>query len=279
MYRNLTIILAICLTSTFAFAQSTLTFHNYEAENIFGDTISLSQYYGKKIMVVNTASNCGYTWQYEDLEALYQQYHQYNFEILGFPCNDFGGQEPGSDSAIIDFCTGTYNITFPMMHKVSIINGDTAPVYKWLQRENLNGVQNAHVAWNFNKFLIDEAGHWVAHYLSTTNPMDTAITNWIMSPSVITSVADVSSGGLTVKQLSNYAGSSTIDFEIASSHAQHVNLSLFTIDGKFIETIYDGTVTGTQHLSSTTKSLTNGLYLVRVQSPTFQTTFKTTVVR
>ena len=125
------------------------------------DTISFSQFYGKKVMVVNTASFCQFTPEFTQLEQLYTQYHQYNFEILGFPCNDFNSQDPHNDSTIIHFCTTGYGVTFQMMSKIFCVTGDTSPVYKWLQRANLNGVSDAHVGWNFNKFLIDEAGHWV----------------------------------------------------------------------------------------------------------------------
>jgi glutathione peroxidase len=171
------------LLSSGIFAQSTL--HDFAVVTILGDTISLSQFYGKKVMVVNTATLCAYTHQYTDLEVLYTNYNQYNFEIVGFPCNNFGSQEPGSDSTINEFCHNNYDVTFPMMSKVDIVSGDTADVYKWLQRGDLNGVQTAHVSWNFNKFLIDEAGHWVRHFDSPVSPTDTAITNWIMTPSVI----------------------------------------------------------------------------------------------
>ena len=152
-----------------------LTFHDYSAATIDHDTISMSQYYGKKVMVVNTASYCGYTYQFAALEQLYLDYKQYGFEIIGFPCNDFANQDPHSDSTINSFCTSTYNVTFQMMSKIATISADTAPVYKWLQRADLNGVSNAHVAWNFNKFLIDEAGHWVRHYTQTTEPNDSEI--------------------------------------------------------------------------------------------------------
>ncbi|HNP50014.1 MAG TPA: glutathione peroxidase, partial [Bacteroidia bacterium] len=163
-------------------AQTTETFHDFNAVTIRGDSISLSIYAGKKILVVNTASYCGFTPQYADLEALYLQYGGPNFEILGFPCNDFGGQEPGSNGSIDSFCTGTYNISFQMMSRISITAPDTAEVYKWLQNASRNGVADAPVAWNFNKFLIDEAGNWVAYYPSSVNPLDTAIVNWILSP-------------------------------------------------------------------------------------------------
>ncbi len=179
------LLLIVFLTgSIFISAQTLNTFHDYSAATIQGDTIDFSIFYGKKVMVVNTASLCGFTHQYTDLETLYENYQQYDFEIIGFPCNDFSNQEPGLDSTIEHFCEG-YNVTFQMMSKIATVSADTAPVYKWLQRADLNGVADASVAWNFNKFLIDESGHWVRHCLSPVSPLDTSITNWIMSPSVL----------------------------------------------------------------------------------------------
>jgi len=160
-------------------SQQLMSFHDLEAVTIGGDSISLSQYAGKKLLVVNTASYCGYTHQFNDLEALYLQYGGTGFEIIGFPCNDFGSQDPGSDSTILDFCTGNYNVTFQMMSRISINTGDTSAVYKWLQRANLNGVADAAVIWNFNKFLIDAEGNWAGYYDSPVAPGDPAIVNWI----------------------------------------------------------------------------------------------------
>jgi glutathione peroxidase len=167
--------------SVICLGQTLTSFHSFNEVTITGDTISLSQFAGKKVLVVNTASFCAYTHQYNDLQNLYNQFGGDHFEILGFPCNNFGNQEPGSDSVIFDFCTGTYNVTFQMMKRINIKQGDTAEVYKWLQRGELNGVDDAQVTWNFHKFLIDENGNWVRHFPSTTSPLDTAITNWITS--------------------------------------------------------------------------------------------------
>jgi glutathione peroxidase len=178
-------ILSLVIIFLFAFkisAQSQTTFHDYYAKTIKGDSISLSQFKGKRVLVVNTASFCGYTPQFAQLEQLYTQYKSYNFEIIGFPCNDFGSQDPYEDSIIDDFCKDNYGVTFQMMSKVEIVKGDTAPVYKWLQNAKLNGVKTVHVNWNFNKFLIDENGHWVKYLKSTTLPNDTSIVNWILKP-------------------------------------------------------------------------------------------------
>ena len=160
-------------------SQQLMSFHDLEAVTIEGDSISMSQYAGKKLLVVNTASFCAYTHQFDDLEALYLQYGGAGFEVIGFPCNDFGAQDPGSDSTILDFCTGNYNVTFQMMSRISIKTGDTSAVYKWLQRANLNGVADAAVTWNFNKFLIDAEGNWAGYYDSPVDPGDSAIVNWI----------------------------------------------------------------------------------------------------
>ena len=171
--------LIIFFISNQGMSQQVMSFHDMEAVTIAGDTISLSQYAGKKLLVVNTASFCAYTHQFDDLESLYLQYGGAGFEIIGFPCNDFGAQDPGSDSTILDFCTGNYNVTFQMMSRISIKTGDTSAVYKWLQRANLNGVADAAVTWNFNKFLIDGEGNWAGYYDSPVAPGDAAIVNWI----------------------------------------------------------------------------------------------------
>ncbi len=265
-------IIAFTLFSLNAFSQSTITFHNYSAATILGDTISMSQYWGKKVMVVNTASQCAYTPQYADLELLYQQYHQYNFEIVGFPCNDFGGQEPHSDSVINQFCGG-YGVTFQMMSKVATISADTAPVYKWLQRADLNGVADAHVAWNFNKFLIDEAGHWVAHYLSPTSPLDTAITNWIMSPSVTASVHSVSSDLNNLIQLSK-SDNSIISLTINNRDVKKISIAIYSVDGKLISTIYSGNAFSNQQISFNASQLSTGIYFIKAITNDAQQTIK-----
>lgn len=175
------ILLALTTTVTLTTGHSSI--HSLTAVTITGDTVSLSQYRGKKLLIVNTASYCGYTPQFTDLQALYEKYKDHNFEIIGFPSNDFGKQDPGTDEEILHFCSSNYGVTFPMMSKVGIIKGDTSPVYKWLQRRELNGVSDAEVKWNFNKFLIDEEGRWVAHYGSKVKPLDTLITGWITGSS------------------------------------------------------------------------------------------------
>ena len=154
----------------------TKNLHEFKAKTLEGTDFNFATLKGKKVLIVNTASECGYTPQYKDLEELYEKYKSKNFVIVGFPCNDFGGQEPGSSKDIKAFCTKNYGVTFPMMEKVSIA---TSPVYQWLTHKSENGVLDATVKWNFNKFLVDENGHLVKYLDSKVKPMDAEITNWI----------------------------------------------------------------------------------------------------
>lgn len=278
--KKIITILTFAFFSINSFGQSAVTFHNYSAESILGDTINFSQYYGKKVLVVNTASFCGYTPQFADLESLYTQYQQYNFEIIGFPCNDFNNQDPHDDSTINQFCTSNYGVTFQMMSKIATISADTSPVYKWLQRQNLNGVADAHVAWNFNKFCIDEAGHWVAHYIQTVNPLDAAITDWIMSPSVISSVNDVSIASDNLIQLNgSNSDNTTINLKLRNTGSEKIRVNIFSIDGKFISTIYNGNDVADQTIIFSTSNLSSGIYIVNALTNNSQQTIKFAVVK
>jgi len=139
----------------------------------------MSAYKGKKIMIVNVASRCGYTSQYTELQALYEKYKNKNFVILGFPCNQFMGQEPGTEEEIQSFCQKNYGVSFPLFSKVEVKGTELHPIYRWLTQKSLNGVEDAKVSWNFNKFLIDEEGNYVVHLESGAKPMDAEITAWI----------------------------------------------------------------------------------------------------
>ncbi|MCH8553798.1 MAG: glutathione peroxidase [Schleiferiaceae bacterium] len=154
---------------------SITTFHDFKAETIDGGTFDFSSLKGKRVLIVNTASKCGYTGQYKDLQALYEKLGGEKFEIIGFPANDFMSQEPGSNEEIQNFCEKNYGVTFPMMAKISVKGKDTHPIYKWLTSKELNGISNASVKWNFTKFLVDENGTWVASFGSSTKPMDEEI--------------------------------------------------------------------------------------------------------
>ncbi len=153
----------------------TPSFYDLTATTIDGDNYVFSELKGKRVLIVNTASKCGYTPQYEGLQELHNTYGGEDFVILGFPSNDFGFQEPGSEEKIADFCQKNYGVTFQMMSKVKTSARSGHPVYQWLCNASQNGVDDAKVSWNFNKFLIDENGHWVAHHASRVEPMSAEI--------------------------------------------------------------------------------------------------------
>ena len=134
---------------------------------------------GKKVLIVNTASKCGYTPQYADLEKLYEQYGGKDFTIIGFPANNFNNQEPGSNEEIRQFCTRNYGVTFPMMAKISVKGDDMHPLYQWLTSKAKNGVMNSEVKWNFQKYLIDKNGKLLAKFDSNVNPLSDEIVTMI----------------------------------------------------------------------------------------------------
>ncbi len=170
------------ITILFSFTMvRTKTLHDFQCKSIDGASFDFSSLKGKKIMLVNTASECGYTPQYKDLQALYEQYKDKNFIIIGFPCNDFGGQEPGTLTEIKSFCSKNYGVTFPMMEKISVKGEKCSEIYKWLTSKAENGVEDSKVNWNFNKYLINEKGEYVKHLGSSVNPLDKEVTQWISS--------------------------------------------------------------------------------------------------
>lgn len=144
--------------------------YDFKVEGLTGGTIDFAQFKGKKILIVNTASECGYTPQYEDLEKLYKKYKG-KLVIVGFPANDFGRQEPGSNEEIAGFCKKNYGVTFPMAAKITVKGEDMAPIYHWLTEKELNGFDNSTVKWNFQKYLINEKGELVNVFYSKTKPM------------------------------------------------------------------------------------------------------------
>ncbi len=155
---------------------ATGSIYDFKVEALDGSTIDFSKYKGKKILVVNTASKCGYTKQYEGLEKLYEQYKD-KLVIVGFPANNFGGQEPGTNTEIGEFCKKNYGVTFPMAAKISVKGDDTAPIYKWLCSKAENGVLDAEIKWNFGKFLLDENGNLISYFPSKVEPMSEDITS------------------------------------------------------------------------------------------------------
>ena len=153
--------------------------YQFKMTDLYGKDFDFSKLRGKKIMVVNTASKCGFTPQYKDLEKLYETYKDKGFVIVGFPANNFGKQEPGTDTEIAEFCEQNYGVSFPMMTKTSVKGADMNPVYKFLTQKSKNGFEDSDVAWNFQKYLIDENGHVVKMYRSKVLPTDKAIVSWI----------------------------------------------------------------------------------------------------
>lgn len=143
---------------------------DFTMKDIDGKDVKLSKYYGNVILMVNTASKCGYTPQYEGLEKLYERNKDKGFVILGFPANEFGGQEPGTNEQIKEFCTSKYSVTFPMFEKVCVKGGMICPLYKYLTDEKADHKLGGEIKWNFNKFLINRQGEVVARYDSATAP-------------------------------------------------------------------------------------------------------------
>jgi len=160
-------------------AQQPKSFYDFTVQDIDGNPFKLSVLKGKKVLVVNTASKCGNTPQYEDLEKLYQEYGSKDFVIIGFPADNFGHQEPGSNEEIKTFCTTNYSITFPMMSKISVKGSDMDPLYEWLTSKKLNGVMDSEVTWNFQKYLIDENGRLVDMAAPKEKPYSEKILNWV----------------------------------------------------------------------------------------------------
>lgn len=151
-------------------------FHDLSILSIDGkSTINFSEFKGKKVLCVNTASECGYTSQYKDLEALHQKYKN-KLVVVGFPCNQFGGQEPGSGEEIQSFCQKNYGVSFLLTEKIEVKGDNQHNVFKWLTKKDLNKVDDFNIRWNFNKFLIDENGRLIKHFGSNTNPMSDEIT-------------------------------------------------------------------------------------------------------
>lgn len=149
--------------------------YDFKVEALDGGTIDFSAFKGKKVLIVNTASECGYTPQYEGLEKLYKTYKD-KLVVVGFPANNFGGQEPGTNTDIKEFCKKNYGVTFPMAAKISVKGDDIAPIYQWLCHKSENGVLDAEIKWNFGKFLLDEKGKLIAYFPSKVTPMSEEIT-------------------------------------------------------------------------------------------------------
>jgi glutathione peroxidase len=154
---------------------NSMSFYDFKVKDIEGKEFDFAALKSQRVLIVNTASECGYTPQYKQLQELYENYGGEKFTIIGFPANNFGGQEPGTDTEIASFCEKNYGVTFPMMSKISVKGNDEHPLYKWLTNKDMNGVGNGNVKWNFHKFLIDENGKWVKELSSGVSPLDESV--------------------------------------------------------------------------------------------------------
>ena len=155
------------------------TIYQFTVEDINGNPFALADLKGKKVMIVNTASKCGLTPQYKELEALYQQYKEKDFIIIGFPANNFLGQEPGSNEQIASFCSINYGVTFPMMSKISVKGKNMHPLYQFLTQKSKNGVEDSKVKWNFQKYLIGRDGKLEKVIDPKTLPSSDEVKQWI----------------------------------------------------------------------------------------------------
>jgi glutathione peroxidase len=165
--------------SLFLSSFSSSSIYDYKIKALDSDQeIDLSSFKGKKILIVNVASKCGYTPQYEDLQKLSMQYDD-KLVVLGFPCDQFAGQELDSELEIKQFCTTEFHVTFPMTTVIDVKGKDQHPIYKWLTEKSMNGVGDYSVSWNFNKFLIDENGNLLEYFSSKVKPMDEAILKYL----------------------------------------------------------------------------------------------------
>jgi glutathione peroxidase len=190
MKKSLLLFLAISLWScqnqaqkkeitTIATSMTKETIYQFKVQDLAGDEFDFATLKGKRIIIVNTASECGLTPQYEQLQAVYNQYKDQNLVIVGFPANNFGSQEPGSNAQIASFCQKNYGVTFPMMAKISVKGNDMHPVYQFLTQKAKNGLEDSNVQWNFQKYLINSNGELEKVIAPSTLPTDAEIINWI----------------------------------------------------------------------------------------------------
>ena len=176
-YMKYLVLFFLLIISVQMNAQTNL--HQFTAKTIEGEILDFESLKGKKVLIVNTASECAFTPQFKKLQELYEEYGGDDFEIIGFPCNDFGKQDPADNELIYDFCIKKYNVTFTMMEKISIKGDNPHPIYKWLTSSEENGTLDAKVSWNFQKFMVDENGEVVDYVTPIKSPKTSRIVNWL----------------------------------------------------------------------------------------------------
>ena len=179
MINKIVALLILILPAMTVYPETYKTLHDFTVITLEGEDFDMAQLKGKKVLIVNTASKCGNTPQYEGLQELYERYGGEDFVIIGFPANNFLKQEPGTNDEIREFCSINYGVTFPMMAKISVKGKDMHPVYQWLTQKELNGFKNSSVKWNFQKYLIDEEGKLVGMLPPKTKPLSDEIVSWI----------------------------------------------------------------------------------------------------
>jgi glutathione peroxidase len=177
--KTIAVLFALLFMVSSAETQDKKSFYDFVVKDIDGKEFNLSSLEGKKVLVVNTASKCGLTPQYEKLEELYSRYGGEDFVIIGFPANNFMNQEPGTNAEIKEFCSKNYGVSFPMMSKISVKGDDMHPLYRWLTSKEENGISDSRVSWNFQKYLIDEKGNLVEMVPPRVSPTNERITGWI----------------------------------------------------------------------------------------------------
>ncbi len=175
--KKIILILSIVIMTGTAMSQQ--SFYDFKVKDIDGKDFNLASLIGKKVLVVNTASKCGLTPQYEQLQEVYEKYGGDKFTIIGFPANNFANQEPGTNEEIEEFCQKNYGVAFTMMEKISVKGDDMHPLYQWLTQKSKNGVLDSEVGWNFQKYLIDEKGNLVKMVEPKVKPNDEQILGWI----------------------------------------------------------------------------------------------------
>jgi glutathione peroxidase len=178
MKKSHIILFHFMVLTLFSFAQHK-TLHDFSALTISGEVLDFSTLKGKKVLIVNTASECSLTPQFRKMQELYEEYGGDDFEIIAFPCNDFGSQEPGTNNQINEFCTSKYQVSFTMMEKIPIKGDNMHPIYKWLTSSEENGTLDAKVTWNFQKFLVDENGQVAESLSPITGPQNRRIIEWL----------------------------------------------------------------------------------------------------
>ena len=264
-------LLIILLAFSFSvFAQCPESFHDFSATDINGNELQMSTFAGKKVLVVNTASYCGYTHQYAALQSLYNTYggpgNPYNFEIIGFPANNFANQEPHGEDSIIEVCN-SYGITFTMMSKVSVKDPGQHEIYAWLTKQSRNCVQNAAVTWNFQKFMINPDGTWHGTATPATSPNHSSIVNWITS---MTAVEDKPLTE-TIKSFI-YASPSdkTIHVNIDTKDSGPLSIHLYNLTGQALSCLYNGHIHNHLSIDVPASHLSSGVYIVEIKGKGFQ---------